>query len=74
MRSGEPRFAPLAFDVVILGEARTRRYVCKQASAASQAASVASIFAILASAPQGLPASNSAAASRTIRSAASHSA
>jgi hypothetical protein len=44
------------------------------ASAACHDASDASIFAMFASAPQGLPAWNSAAALRTIRSAASVSA
>ena len=45
--------------------------VCRQVSAACQEASDASSFAMLASVPQGMPASNSDAALRTIRLAAS---
>src|SRR5665213_1658309 len=49
-------------------------WVCKQASAACQEASAASSFAMLASGPQGSAWSNSEAARRTIKFAASVSA
>ena len=69
----EPGFFKLAFDVVLLGERETAVGLHTDIPA-RQEASEASIFAILASAPQGSPASNIRAAFSTMSQAASTSA